>query len=235
MREVNMLGEILAFERWCENGNHLSTVTKLIWYELLLFNNKCCWEEWFQVDNLRLMTSTSINTKSTLIRNRDKLIEAGLIEYRKGKKGNPNKYRFVLFGSKIEPQTLPQVIPQTLPQVRNINKHKTETETIKKKAKAKKEVAKTAYGEFSNVLLSDEEMTKLAERVGTEQRDLMIERLGNYIASTGKKYASHYATILSWMRKDEANGINKSYVERGGSKTNQTEPRKSKYDALRFD
>ena len=30
-----------------------------------------------------------------------------------------------------------------------------------------------------------------------------IERLSEYLASKGKKYKSHYATILSWSRKDD--------------------------------
>lgn len=56
----------------------------------------------------------------------------------------------------------------------------------------------TKYGEFKNVLLSNEEYNKL------EKTNLLsyIEKLSSYIASTGKKYKSHYATILNWSRKD---------------------------------
>ena len=32
-----------------------------------------------------------------------------------------------------------------------------------------------------------------------------IERLSSYVASTGKKYKSHYATIRNWARKDKEN------------------------------
>ena len=37
-----------------------------------------------------------------------------------------------------------------------------------------------------------------------EQANLLpyIEKLSSYIASKGKKYKSHYATILNWSRKD---------------------------------
>lgn len=56
------------------------------------------------------------------------------------------------------------------------------------------------YGEYNNVLLSDSELEKLR----TEYSDLddRIERLSSYMASTGKKYKSHYATIRAWARKD---------------------------------
>lgn len=52
------------------------------------------------------------------------------------------------------------------------------------------------YGEFQNVKLTDEEYLKIKER------NLLpyIEKLSSYIASKGKKYKSHYATILTWAR-----------------------------------
>ena len=60
--------------------------------------------------------------------------------------------------------------------------------------------AKHKYGEYNNVLLTDEEYQKLS----AEYSDLAerIERLSSYVASTGKKYKSHYATIRNWARKD---------------------------------
>ena len=57
------------------------------------------------------------------------------------------------------------------------------------------------YGEFENVKLSDAELEKLKAR--TPQAATYIEKLSSYIASTGKKYKSHYATLLNWIRKDE--------------------------------
>ena len=63
-----------------------------------------------------------------------------------------------------------------------------------------KKPVKHKYGEYKNVLLSDEELEKLStEYYDYEER---IERLSSYVASTGKKYKSHYATIRNWARKD---------------------------------
>ena len=60
--------------------------------------------------------------------------------------------------------------------------------------------AKHKYGEYNNVLLTDEELEKLNnEFVDLDER---IERLSEYIASKGTKYKSHYATIKSWARKE---------------------------------
>ena len=63
---------------------------------------------------------------------------------------------------------------------------------------------KTIFGEFGKVKLTASEHDRLAERLGTEARDGYIERLDGYIASTGKSYKDHYATILNWVRKDGA-------------------------------
>lgn len=63
-----------------------------------------------------------------------------------------------------------------------------------------KKPTKRKHGEYSNVLLTDEELEKLKdEYFDWEER---IERLSSYIASTGKAYKSHYATIRNWARKD---------------------------------
>ena len=66
--------------------------------------------------------------------------------------------------------------------------------------KGEKKPVRHKYGEYSNVLLTDEDMEKLkAEFPDWEAR---IERLSSYIASTGKSYKNHLATIRNWARKD---------------------------------
>lgn len=67
------------------------------------------------------------------------------------------------------------------------------------------------YGYYNNVLFTDADLEKLkTEFPDWEQR---IERLSEYIASTGKSYKNHLATIRAWARKDNqhrtvgANGI----------------------------
>jgi hypothetical protein len=57
------------------------------------------------------------------------------------------------------------------------------------------------YGSYNNVLLTDEDMVKLYEEFPMDWSG-RIERLSEYIASTGKKYKNHLATIRSWAKKD---------------------------------
>lgn len=58
------------------------------------------------------------------------------------------------------------------------------------------------YGAYKNVLLSDEDYTKLQAEFPRDWSE-RVERLSEYIASTGKSYKNHLATIRSWARKDK--------------------------------
>ena len=82
----------------------------------------------------------------------------------------------------------------------NVNVNENENVNVNKKENKKE---KNVYGEFKNVLLTDDELEKLKQRF--PDYELRIEKLSNYIASKGVKYKSHYATILSWARNDKTN------------------------------
>lgn len=65
---------------------------------------------------------------------------------------------------------------------------------------------KKAYGEFQNVLLSDDEYKLLIEKFGNPEQ--LIERLDRYKEKSGKKYNSDYIAITDWvveaLREDRA-------------------------------
>lgn len=90
----------------------------------------------------------------------------------------------------------------------SIDKNRIDKNRVDNKEKSikEKDAAKAAapvkhkYGEYNNVLLTDEELDKLIAEFPDYQK--RIENLSNYIASTGKKYKSHYATIKNWARRD---------------------------------
>ena len=75
--------------------------------------------------------------------------------------------------------------------------------TQKKKETIQKKLYKRKYGEFQNVLLADEEYSKLVERSGEVETKRWIENLSLGIESKGYEYKSHYATILNWKRRDD--------------------------------
>ena len=88
------------------------------------------------------------------------------------------------------------------------NKARKEKEIDKEKEKTTrsqqlgKAAEKKPCGEFGCVKLTDDEMAKLAQRLGKGKAGQYIDRLDGYIASKGKQYKNHYATILNWARKD---------------------------------
>ncbi len=96
---MNYLSEILAFEQWLET-HYLPVPVQLLWYKLMYLCNRSGWSGWMTVDNLRLMAAMQMRREATLIKARDELIKAGLIEYRKGRKGCPNSYHILPFAEK---------------------------------------------------------------------------------------------------------------------------------------
>ena len=58
-----------------------------------------------------------------------------------------------------------------------------------------------AYGRYQNAFLSDGELADLQEDFPTVWSQY-IEKLYEYMASTGKRYQSHAATIRRWASED---------------------------------
>lgn len=79
---------------------------------------------------------------------------------------------------------------------------KTELLPVQTKPKAEKpKVEKKKFGEFENVLLTDDEVSKLQSRCNTLQINFndVVSRLSSYKAQKGTKYKSDYAAILNWV------------------------------------
>lgn len=89
-------------------------------------------------------------------------------------------------------------------QTNTIDYTETTTETTKE-SKTPAKHPKKKYGEMDNVLLNDSELEKLKDKFPNDYEE-RIDKLSLYIAQKGKKYKSHYATILSWARRDDKQG-----------------------------
>ena len=66
-----------------------------------------------------------------------------------------------------------------------------------------------AYGRYQNVFLTDEELADLQASFPTVWGQY-IEKLSEYMASTGKRYQSHAATIRRWAGEDAKKTITPS-------------------------
>lgn len=78
------------------------------------------------------------------------------------------------------------------------DKNLKEKEIYKEKEKSPKE----PLGEFGKVLLSEDEQSRLVQRLGKDKAKDYIDRLDGWLAE-GNAKKNHYATILNWWRKDE--------------------------------
>ena len=68
-----------------------------------------------------------------------------------------------------------------------------------------------AYGRYNNVILTDTELSELQAEL-PEKWAYYIDRLSGYIASTGKKYKNHAATIRRWAADDTAKAAPKQGI-----------------------
>ena len=82
-----------------------------------------------------------------------------------------------------------------------------ETKKAKKSKKTQKE--RHRYGEYKNVLLTDDDFEKLKAEF-LDDYEQRIESLSEYMESSGKSYKNHLATMRAWSRKDKPQKADKA-------------------------
>ena len=203
---MNYLAEILAFNNWIRYNSGINKSDICLWHALMYMANRFYWKE-FNVPMLTLLSESKL-TKNDLYKSRNKLKQFGLLDFKErgGNKSTIYKMNSVvsLYGTQNDTQNGTQIITQDMTQSMAQNVNILKTRNKKPETRNKKEIIKEKFGEFENVLLSADELQKLKLKLGAETESY-IERLSSYIASSGKKYKSHYATILSWTQKDAKN------------------------------
>ena len=90
------------------------------------------------------------------------------------------------------------------------NKERTNTEMNKKRERKSADGDRQRYGRYQNVRLSEKEMEELMKEFPKDYQE-RIDRLSEYMASTGKLYKNHLATIRSWAKRDEEKKAVKAY------------------------
>lgn len=205
-KALNYLAEIIAFEQWLEI-HYLPISSQLLWYKLMFLCNRAGWSEWVSVDNLRLMAAMQMSREATLIKARDELIKAGLVEYQRGKKGSPNKYHMV----SISKNTFKNVVKSVAQsEVENVVKSVVESEVqsvaIYKHKQKQKDIPPISPGEsfeqfwqaYPNKIRKQMAMTAFADLImsGTVLAEDLIQAAKNYaeacgIEKTSKLYHPH--------------------------------------------
>ena len=137
--------QVNMFHRWLDT-HYLPPNARLLWFMLIDLCNSCGWAEWFQADTKRLMRWIDASDARAAYRARDALVAAGLLEYQRGHKGCPNRYRMQFFPEKNGgteygtqnstihgTQNCTQNSTQSAPKAVHINRDKIENKTKTKR------------------------------------------------------------------------------------------------------
>ena len=141
--------------------------------------------------------------KTTLKRDLRKWVEIREKRVIAGRKGGFKQKKQVLNKTSKRKQSEANeavIVPVTVKHKKEIYK---ENEQLGEKGKKK-------FGDF--VLLTDSEYLKLKDKF--QDVDNRIEKLDLYIGSRGKKYKSHYHTILSWSKSEDVVEKSEAFYER---------------------
>ena len=142
-------------------------------------------------------------------------LDANNVKYENGKKGG--KYGKLGGRPKTETPNKPQTNPKETRNVNvnendNVNDNEREDTTLPPVNPFRHKT-----GKYQNVFLSNEEAAKLQKEFPEEAAD-MIEKLSEYMETSGKKYANHYAVLCKWIREDR-----KTMAAGGKTSTSQRE------------
>lgn len=199
---MNYIAEIYSFNIFIVK-NPIHANGQALWYRLLAYANQFGWKSDFTVTNTRLIEDLGIS-KSALDRARNILVQKGLVQYTQGSGNQCGTYKMIsianLFSNNSDAQT--EHNPDT-----NRTECGTQSGPLNKLNQTKpnkKEIEKekvSVFGEYQNVKLTPAQLDKLKKEF-PEDYEQRIEALSEYMASSGKHYENHLATIRGWERKN---------------------------------
>lgn len=190
IKQVNTFYELLLTKS-------LSPNSQCLYHCLMHINNRCNWIKEFTVANSLIMGLTGLD-KNKLDRARNELVQKKYIKYKSGKNQfQAGVYEITEFDTANDTandtafNTADDIATDTA--YENINKHK--------QNKTKKENIKRKFGDYQNVFFTDEQFEKLKLDFPNDYQT-RIQKLDDYMASTGKKYKDCLATLRNWARRE---------------------------------
>ena len=209
---LNYITQLNTFENLCTGI--LPPKAQMIYYKLFKWSNRFGLGNPFRVANSILMLETGIKNVNTFTSNRNLLKQYGFIDFKPATNKLATEYILLdltVWGNntlpQIAPQTALQTEPQTEPQtappyiysINNIQSNKTKQNKTKKEKSVRHK-----FGQYQNVLLSDDELEKLKTEFSNDWQE-RIERVSEYCASKGATYKNYLATIRNWAKRDIKN------------------------------
>lgn len=184
------------------NELHLSGNALIIYAVIYGFSQDG--DSWFTGSRSYLAAWCQVS-KSTVSRNLDTLCADGLIERREHVKAGVLLVDYRAVRGTQNAQGCTQNEQGGVPKmgmggVPKMSTHTIDVDKLEKNTREKIET-RHKFGEYSNVLLTDSDVQKLKTEFPTDWEE-RIERLSSYMASSGKSYKNHLATIRNWARRD---------------------------------
>lgn len=216
---LNYINQLNIFENLCTGI--LPPKAQMIYYKLFKWSNRFGLGNPFRVANSILMLETGIKNVHTFTSNRNLLKQYGFIDFKPATNKLATEYILLdltVWGNNTLPQIAPQTAPQIEPQIALQTAPQTEPQTAPpyiysinnkqsnktKQNKTKKEKAvRHKFGQYQNVFLSDDDLRKLQEEFPADWEE-RIEKVSEYVASTGKHYSNYLATIRNWAKRDKS-------------------------------
>jgi hypothetical protein len=206
---MNYLLEIISFEQWLET-NPLPKDAQLLWYRMMYLDNKAGWSEWVSVDNLRLMGMVGVKREATFIELREILRNAGLIEYIKGKKGQPGRYKMIPVSTKLTFKNVSQNEVQSV--VNTVVKSVVQTEAktsdiYKPKRKPKQKDNESNKESKGTTAFTPPTLSEVIEYCKERNNNVDPQQWHDYYTSNGWKVGKNpmkdwQATVRNWERRD---------------------------------
>lgn len=196
-------GTYVNIQSFMVNELHLSGNALIIYAVIYGFSQDG--DSWF-TGSRSYLAAWCQASKSTVSRNLETLCADGLIERRERTESGVLLVDYRVARGTQNGQGCTQNEQGGVPKmgtggVPKMSTHNIEVDNIDTKPSGEHREPRHKYGEYSNVLLSDTDLAKLKSEFPNEWME-RIERLSAYMASTGKSYKNHLATIRNWARRD---------------------------------
>lgn len=196
-------GTYVNIQSFMVNELHLSGNALIIYAVIYGFSQDG--DSWFTGSRAYLAAWCQAS-KSTVSRNLDTLCSDGLIERRERTESGVLLVDYRVVRGTQNGQGCTQngyggVPKMGMGGVPKMSTHNIEVDNIDAKPSGEHREPRRKYGEYSNVILSDSDLAKLKSEFPNDWEE-RVERLSAYMASTGKGYKSHLATIRNWARRD---------------------------------
>lgn len=106
---MNYLKNIVAFESFAEL-HQINDKSYRLWHALMSINNACGWLDWFEVPLIRLQSKLVLTNPQTIYKARNQLMQLGLLEFKKGSRGQSATYHLIpLVKEIVKPDTQPSL------------------------------------------------------------------------------------------------------------------------------